>query len=194
MIPPLECTRRRAGPPGCVSIHIASYQYGWMPATGHPRRFPAPGSVGSLQGTVAERRRDLLETAEHVLVEPDHLGDDDVGIFAVLRQALHHGTEKGLREPGRAIQRLFNGEPSGSLGALHLRPDFLEQHAGTPGARRFRGIRQRRMTGRPTMDPRSEERCPATGAANPRGPLRLPGAQGPMRAANAPSIALAHHP
>ena len=89
--------------------------------------------AGALQGALAERRRDLLKTPEHVLMEPDHLGDDDVGIFAVLRQALHHGAEQRLREPGRAIQRLFDGEPSRSLDALHLRPDFLEQHAGPPG-------------------------------------------------------------
>ena len=74
-----------------------------------------------------------------MLVEPDHLGDDDVGVFAVLRQALHHGAEQRLREPGRAIERLFDGEPSRSLDALHLRPDFLEQHAGPPGRAGFVG-------------------------------------------------------
>ena len=42
------------------------------------------------------------------------------------------------------------------------------------------------------MNPRSEARGPATGAADHRDSLRLPGSHGLMRAANASSIAPAH--
>ncbi len=98
----------------------------WHPADA------APGSMWTPHGAAAQGLGDFLKTSEHVVVQSDHLGNDDVWIFSVLRQALHHGAKQGLREPGSAVQRLFHGQPSRALSTLHLRPDLFKQHSGTP--------------------------------------------------------------
>lgn len=73
-----------------------------------------------------------MEPSNHVVVQPDDLSDDDVRIFTVLREALHHRTKQSLRDPGCAIQGFFDRELPGTLRTFDLRPDLLEQHPRTP--------------------------------------------------------------
>lgn len=90
------------------------------------------GSMRTLEGTLAQRCRDFLEAAEHVVMQPDHLCDDDVRIFTIFREALHHRAEQRLREPRRTIQGLFHGQSPRPFRAFNLIPDLVEQHPGTP--------------------------------------------------------------
>jgi hypothetical protein len=72
-----------------------------------------------------------MEPADYMIVQPDDLRDDHVRVFTVLSEALHHRTKQGLRDPGCAIQGLFDCELSGTLRAFDLRPDLFEQHPRT---------------------------------------------------------------
>src|SRR6266480_1633792 len=107
------------------------------------RQGGVPGaSVRALKRSMAKRRGDLGQPAKHMKVEPDDLRDDHVWVLAVLGQALHHRTEQRLREPCRAVQRLFHREHSGALRTLDLSPDLVEQHPRHPLAH-FGPIRAR---------------------------------------------------
>lgn len=89
-------------------------------------------SVQPRSGTAAQRRGDLPQARQHVVVQPGDLRHDDVRILAVLGETFHHGAEEGLREAGRAVERFFDRQLAGALSAFDLRPQFVEEHARLP--------------------------------------------------------------
>jgi len=90
--------------------------------------------VRALKRSMAKRRGDLGQPAEHMMVKPDDLRDDHIWVLAVLGQAFHHRAEQRLGEPCRAVQGLFYCERSGALRTLDLSPDLVEQHPRHPRA------------------------------------------------------------
>ena len=50
----------------------------------------APDSMAGAKRVLAERGGNFLQTAEQVMVQADDLGDDDIGVFAILRERFHH--------------------------------------------------------------------------------------------------------
>lgn len=83
----------------------------------HPGDAPRPSlpvtrySVRAPERMLTQRRGNLLEAAQEMMVQADDLNDDDVRVFPVLGKGLHHGTKQGLWQPGRAIERLLDGQP-----------------------------------------------------------------------------------
>ena len=47
----------------------------------------------SLNGTLAQCCSHFLEASEHVMMQPDDLSDNDIGILAIFHEALHHGAK-----------------------------------------------------------------------------------------------------
>ena len=67
-----------------------------------------------------------------MFLESDDLGDHDLGIFTLLRQAFHHRTEQRLREPCGAVQRLLDRELPQPFRSLDLSPKFVKEHVSHP--------------------------------------------------------------
>lgn len=67
----------------------------WRQAQGNT---PDAGcSMAASERMLPQRGGNLLEAAQEVMMQADHLGDDDIGVFAVLRKGFHHGAKQGLR-------------------------------------------------------------------------------------------------
>jgi hypothetical protein len=99
-----------------------------------------PAAVISMHHAVPTPQllRDVGQPLSCHAMQAFDLRQDELGVFAVVRETLHHRTEERLREPRRDVECLLNCQFASLLRALDHIPAFLKEvNAHRTGSQRI---------------------------------------------------------